>query len=228
MGKHFLLLLVCVLCGCSSSSTTRNIHSGRITSQQGYSVILYPHEKNVPLPNYLWPTPRKPIITQYSFYCRGASLSLETETDVLYDCDGFSHSLHKKFPSYQRLVDIIRILNKHYTLVIREGFCCRKHFHFLQALGKTLSTKHLQGTAVLIWMYETPSLNTLNKLLRSLYKKNQTYPIVTEFSTTDTTLSNEEFLITITTETLGTCLSIELLYDLETSQKIMTPPPNLN
>lgn len=220
MRRHCLLLLLCVLYGCSSSSTTRNIHSGRITSQQGYPVILYPQEKECLPPQYPWSSPQKPIITAYFFYCRGASQFLETETDILYDCDGFTHSLCKNFPFHTRLIDITRVLNKQYSLTVREGFCCQKHLNFLQASGVTLPKKHLQGTAVLIWISETPSTDVLSRVLLSLYKKNSTYPMTIEFSTTDTTLSNGEFFITLTPENVGTLLSIELLYDIETSQKV--------
>ncbi|AQT77930.1 hypothetical protein [Chlamydia gallinacea] len=228
MRRHCLLLLLYILCGCSSSSTTRNIHSGRITSQQGYPVILYPQEKECPSPQYPWPSLKKPIITTYSFYCRGTSQFLETETDILYDCDGFTHSLCKNFPFHPRLIDITRVLNKQYSLSIREGFCCQKHLNFLQALGIALPKKHLQGNAVRIWISETPSVEELNRALLSLYKKTSTYPMTIEFSTTNTTLSNGEFFITLTPENLGTLLSIELLYDIETSQKICSSLSHVN
>lgn len=222
MRKLFLFLLFCVFCGCSSSSTTQNVHSGRITSQQGFPVILYPQEKACPPPAYCWPTPQKPIITEYSFHCQGASLSLETADDTLYDCDGFAHSLYNNFPIYPRLIEITRVLNYHFPLSIREGFCCQKHFRFLQASGKSLSPKHLQGAAVLIWTAETLSFDTLRPSLASLYKKNIVYPIPTEFSIAGTTLYNGEFSITLTPDSLGTWIAIELLYDLETSRKLLS------
>ncbi|WP_348664152.1 hypothetical protein [Chlamydia vaughanii] len=220
----FRLILLFILCGCSTTPQKRRaIHAGRVTSQQGCSVILYPQDQPCSPPEYHWLTPKQSVITSYSFHCRGTTSLLNTEEDTIYDCDGFNHSLFKNFSVHPRIIDITRVLHKQYTVEILEGFCCYKHFRFLKAGGKSISPKHLIGSAVLLSTSQNLSMEILSSLLQSLYKKKQTYPFPKEFLFTETTVSNGEFLITATKEEGNTLLSIEMLYDLETSQPINEP-----
>ncbi|SYX08651.1 hypothetical protein C834K_0173 [Chlamydia poikilotherma] len=219
-----------LICSCTNSTETphRHIRAGRITSQQGHSVVIYPESRENPLPKYSWPTPQRRVITRYSFHCHGSLISIETENGTLYDCDGLNHSLCKIFPIHSRIIDITRLLNTHNTISIVEGFCCHKHFRFLKASGETLSIKHLNGNAALLFTDKKLSMDSLSSLLRSLYKKKNTYPCSIDFITTETTLQNEEFLITLTRKDKGTYLAIEMLYDLEKGQPIETPPSPLS
>lgn len=225
----FGLLLFPLICACSPATKTshRHIRAGRITSQQGHSVIIYPEIQDSPLPKYHWPTPQQAVITAYSFHCHGSLGAKETEQETLYDCDGLNHSLCKKFSIHPRIIDITRLLHKQYPLSIVEGFCCHKHFRFLTASGKSLSTKHLSGNAALLFTEKDIHLETLSSILSPLYKKKSIYPCSIDFTTTKTTVGNEEFLITLIPKDTGNYLSIEMLYDLETTRPIEVPPSSL-
>ncbi|QVE48713.1 hypothetical protein SBV42_02875 [Chlamydia crocodili] len=226
----FGLFLFPLLCSCTNSTETpcRHIRAGRITSQQGHSVVIYPKKQDRSLPNYSWPTPQQRVITGYSFHCHGSLISIETEKGTLYDCDGLNHSLCKIFPIHSRIIDITRLLNTLNTISIIEGFCCHKHFRFLKASGEMLSTKHLHGNAALLFTDKELSIDTLSSLLRSLYKKKRIYPCSIDFITSEKSLGNEEFLITLLRKDKGTYLAIEMLYDLEKNQPIETPPSPLS
>ncbi|SFV97826.1 hypothetical protein [Chlamydia abortus] len=222
----FGLLLFPLVCACSKATETahRHIRAGRITSQHGHSVIIYPEIQDSPLPQYPWPTPQQSVITAYSFHCRGSLSAKKTEQETLYDCDGLHHSLCKKFSIHPRIIDITRLLHKEYPLSIVEGFCCYKHFRFLTASGESLSTKHLSGNAALLFTEKAIRLETLRSIFSPLYKKQSIYPCSIDFTTTQTTIGNEEFRITLIPKDTGNYLSIEMLYDLETLRPIEVPP----
>ncbi|AAP04911.1 hypothetical protein [Chlamydia caviae] len=226
----FGLCVFPLLCSCADTTKTprRHIHAGRITSQQGHSVVIYPERQENPLPKYSWPTPQRPVITKYSFHCHGSLTSIETEKGTIYDCDGLNHSLYKTFPIHSRIIAITRLIHAHSTLSIIEGFCCHKHVRFLKASGKNLSNKHLEGNAALLFSDKELSVETLRSILHPLYKKKCLYPCSIEFITTETTLSNEEFIITLIRENKGTYLAIEMLYDLENAQPVRVPPSPLS
>ncbi|WP_375793631.1 hypothetical protein O1W69_00675 [Chlamydia sp. 12-01] len=226
----FGLFLFPLLCSCTGTTEAprRHIRAGRITSQQGHSVVIYPERKENLLPKYSWSTPQQPVITAYSFHCHGSLISIETEKGTLYDCDGLNHSLCQNFPIHPRIIDITRLLNTHYRFSIIEGFCCHKHFRFLKASGKVLSTKHLNGDAALLFTEKEFSLDTLCSLLRPLYRKKCAYPCSVDFITTETTLKNEEFLITLIRKDDGVYLVIEMLYDLERAQPIVASSSSLS
>lgn len=155
-------------------------------------------------------------------------MSRETEMGTLYDCDGLNHSLCKHFSIHPRIIDITRLLHNLCPLSIVEGFCCHKHFRFLKASGQLLSTKHLSGDAAILFTEEEPSIQILCSRLSSLYKKKSAYPCSTVFIMGETTLRNEEFLLTLVKKDGGTYLSIEMLYDIEKAQPIVVPLSSLS
>ena len=107
---HLLLLcLLSLLSGCSSPTSPSHIEAARVTTQSSGQLILYPSIESRPAPTYNWPTPKSPVITNYSFHCHGASGSLSTEESLIFDCDGIKH-LAKPFFVHPLLLTIAQLI----------------------------------------------------------------------------------------------------------------------
>ncbi|SPN73702.1 hypothetical protein C10C_0541 [Chlamydia serpentis] len=194
----------------------RYVIAERITSQKDCPVILYPKNYLIQPPLYNWQSPNKPAITAHSFHCRGQGGSLSTPEGILYDCEGLRHSITQEVSRYihPKLIEMVRLLQQdHPKLTIIEAFCCSKHFRFLEASGIFLSQGHLQGTRVLLNLNPPLPTEEILQIPNKLYKK-KSDPHLTQFTITESTMSNQEVLLTWKSHDSHTEISLEILHHL--------------
>ncbi|AEB41461.1 hypothetical protein [Chlamydia pecorum] len=167
----FCLSFLPLLSSCSSkNSSSCETLAERIFSQKGCPVLLHPPQEKRSPPCYPWHPYPNPVLTRYAFLCQGREACIETPEGILYDCNGFNHSLkEERFKTiHPKLIELSRKLQQSYPrLSIVEGLCCQKHFRFLQASKKSPSEKHLSGHAALITIPEELSLEDLCKALKA-------------------------------------------------------------
>ncbi|WP_100934552.1 hypothetical protein [Candidatus Chlamydia corallus] len=218
------LPIVILLASCSLSKhrCVRFVTAERITSQKDCPVVLYPKSEPIAPPLYDWLSPNKHVLTAYSFYCRGEEGFLSTPEGILYDCQGLHHSIIKEEFRYihPRLIEVVRLLQQHHPKVsIIEGFCCRKHFRFLEASGVFLSQLHLQGTAALLILDPPLSVENILAIIKKLYTK-KSDPSLTNFIVTEATLSNSELRLTRKDLGLHTQITLEILNSLQKDEVV--------
>ena len=205
---HLLLLcLLSLLSGCSSPTSPSNIEAARVTTQSSGQLILYPSIESRPAPTYNWPTPKSPVITNYSFHCHGASGSLSTEESLIFDCDGIKH-LAKPFFVHPLLLTIAQLIHHHFPITVEEGYCCPMHYQFLQVSGVPLSEQHCKGLAAIVATQQSISPQMLAPILTKLYKGP---PLPSKTITlSQTSIQNEDFKITSTFRKNKPILIIEI------------------
>lgn len=203
------VILAFILSSCSISFKKQRLYSEPITSQKNSPVITYVEPTQYPPPQYTWSSPKHFIITPYAFHCHGTGSELITESKHIFDCEGLKHSLYKDFFINPRLVNLARHLQQAHPVQILEGFCCPKHFSFLQHLGKNPSKKLLSGEAIVLALPNDLSMDHLLTTLTSFYKHKPTP--TTQFVQNGSLIQNHEFAITCINEDSYLRLVIELL-----------------
>ncbi|MBQ8498635.1 hypothetical protein [Chlamydia sp.] len=197
-----------LLSGCSEPPRSSHIEAARITTQSSGSLILYPSVETQSVPTYDWPTPKSPVITDYSFHCHGTSSSLDTKETLIFDCNGIKH-LAKPFSIHPLLVAIVQHIHHQIPVTIEEGYCCPMHHRFLQASGSAVSNKHCQGKAAIISTQHPISSQMLAPILAKLYK-GPPLPSKT-LILSENTIENEDFIITFSFRNNKPALIIEIL-----------------
>ncbi len=209
-----LLLMLCLsslLSGCSTDNRqTSYIEAARITTQSSGSLILYPVIEPRSAPTYHWPTPKSPVITNYSFHCHGTSGSLSTEETLVFDCNGIKH-LAKPFSIHPLLVTIAQYIHHHFPITIEEGYCCPMHYKFLLTSDTSISEQHCKGLAAIVSTQQPVSPQMLAPILSKLYRG---LPLPSKtFTLSHNTIQNEDFIITSTFKKGKPVLVIEVHHE---------------
>ncbi|WP_201456643.1 hypothetical protein [Chlamydia sp. 17-3921] len=206
----FWICIVLCLSGCFNDNYfPGETLAERVISQKGCPVLLHPPQQNIAPPSYSWHSPSNSVITSYSFLCRGQSSSIDSLKGSIYDCDGLNHSLtNESFKEiHPKLIEISRLLQKSYSeLSVLEGFCCARHFQFLEASGKLISPKNLLGKAAILAIPGHLSIESISNVLKNLFPT----PAKT-FQISDTILECLEYRLTLYTEQNQTKILIEIL-----------------
>lgn len=206
MKNFYFLLCLCCLTLPSCTKKSRVFLPERITRQHEHSVVIFPQEYELPLPSYAWDTPSSPVITTYSFCCKGNAAYIETPNGEFYDCRGLDHSMLTSFPIHPKLILLSRALATYFPLTIVEGYCCKKHLLFLQESGHHISTRHQEGLAALLFL---PTLLTIEQASVLLSKALPKEPPFTPSSPNQ--MKNSICQITLHPLPGGTEVSIEIL-----------------
>lgn len=212
LGQYGWPLLTICLSSCTNQPLKRfHFYSERITSQQASPVVLYIEPIKNPSPTYNWMGPHDAMITQYAFHCHGTGEELIIESKHLFDCQGLRHSLYKDFFINPRLVMLARWLQKVCPVHIIEGFCCQRHFTYLQHLGWNPPIKLLSGEAMILALPPDLSKDQLLSALTTFYTKHKTPLSPTQFIQKGSQLLNNEFAITYLYQEAQLILTVELV-----------------
>ncbi|WP_213358055.1 hypothetical protein [Chlamydiifrater phoenicopteri] len=200
----------------------------RVSSQKNSSVIFLPTNYSVAPPCYSWQPNFSHIITKHSFYCRGTDQILDRPP--FQDCKGlFSHGLPikngREFIN-PRLVQAVAILyqvfSKEYTITIREGYSCKRHFLFKKSIGEPLNPKHLSGNAATLTITSSnleddlSAIFFIEKLTPSLKKMYpRTAPSDYTFAFSPYQITNKELAFSFEPLANGVEIFIETFYESE-------------